>query len=71
MLHRPKYPVYSKDSNPEPSAFGAEVTLTMLRLIKGTGKQTQRGKERGFKTSDFTIVIQDTRKKSRDVTSNY
>jgi hypothetical protein len=70
MLHKPKFPVYSTDSNPEPSAYGAEVTLTMLRLNEDRGKQTQRGRVRDFKTSDFTIVIRGTRKKSRDVTSN-
>jgi hypothetical protein len=70
MQHRPKFPVYNTDSNPESSAYGAEVTLTMLRLKEGRGKQKQRGRERDFKTIDFTMVIQDTRKKSRDVTSN-
>jgi hypothetical protein len=70
MLHRPKFPVYSTDSNPEPSAYGAEVTLTMLRLKEGRGKQTQRERVRDLKTNDFTIVIKDTRKKSWDVTSN-
>lgn len=70
MLHRPKFPVYSTDSNPKPSAYGAEVTLTMLRLKEGRGKETPRVRERDFKTSGFTIDIQDTRKKSGDVTSN-
>lgn len=62
--------MYSRDSKPEPSAYGVEVTLTMLRLKEGRGKQTQRVRERDFKIIGFTIVIQDTRKKSRDVTSN-
>lgn len=46
MLHEPKFPVYSTDSNPEPSAYGAEVILTMLRLKEGRGKETQIGRER-------------------------
>jgi hypothetical protein len=70
MLHRPTFPVYSTDSNLEPSAYGTEVTLTTLRLKEGRGKQTQRGRERDLKTTDFTIVIQDTQNLTRDVTSN-
>jgi len=58
MLHRPQFPVFSTDSNPEPSAYGTEVTVTMLRLEEGRGKQTQRVRERDFKASDFAIVIQ-------------
>ena len=33
MLHTPKFPVYITDSNPELSAYGAEVTLNLRRLM--------------------------------------
>lgn len=65
-----KFPVYSTDSNPELPVYGAEMTLTMVRLKEGRGKQTQRRRERDIKTNAFSIVISESRKKSRDVTSN-
>lgn len=64
-----KSPVNSTDSNPEPSVYGAEITLTMVQLKEGRGK-TQRRRGRGIKTNVLSIFIQDIRKKSRDVTSN-
>jgi hypothetical protein len=56
----PQFPVYSIDSNPEPSKYGAEMTTTMLRLEEARRKEKQRRREIDFKINDFSIVTQDT-----------